>query len=224
MPERSCIGAQSGASSITRKAWGVNVRETVLAAAQSVISQQGASHLTIDAVAAEAGISKGGLLYHFPSKDAVWREVLQECQKDFIQNCRREFWADPRPDRPGRIHRAWIRVFREADRSRSFNMEWSDITMVITNLHIARPVRAFWQGWTSILTKDGLSEESSLMVRTTLEGCKMWRLMESGTESGSNEKLYAKLLEIATIENVQMDYEAEDDAWKHCIIEAWKGT
>lgn len=62
------------------------------------------------------------------------------------------------------------------------------------------------------------------MVRTTLEGCKMWRLMESGTESGSNEKLFAKLLEIATIENVQMDYEAEDDAWKHCIIEAWKGT
>lgn len=222
MPERSCIGAQSGASRITRKAWGVNVRETVLAAAQSVISQQGASHLTIDAVAAEAGISKGGLLYHFPSKDAVWREVLQECQKDFIQNCRREFWADPRPDRPGRIHRAWIHVVREANRSGSFSMEWSDVAMFITSIHIAKPVRAFWQGWTSILTKDGLSEESSLVVRMSLEGCKAWRLIGSETRSILNDDLFAKLLAIATIENKQMDYEAEGDVWERCLLEAWK--
>jgi AcrR family transcriptional regulator len=211
-----------GSHRFTRKTWGVDIRETVLAAARGVISKKGASHLTMDAVAAEAGISKGGLLYYFPSKDTLWRELLRECHKDFIRNCLREFLDDPRPDRPGRIHRAWIRVFREANHSRSFNMAWSDVAILITNIHIARPVRAFWQSWTSILTKDGLSEESSLMVRMSLEGCKMWRLMDLGARSGSNESLFAKLLEIATIENQQMDYETEGDTWERCLLNAWK--
>jgi len=224
VPEKSFTNAKDGTNRFSRKTWGIDIRETVLAAARDVISREGASHLTMEAVATEAGVSKGGLLYYFPSKDALWRELLRECHKDFIRNCLREFLADPRPDRPGRIHRAWIRVFREANRSRSFNMEWSDVAMLITNIHIARQVRTFWQGWTSILTKDGLSEESSLMVRMSLEGSKVWRLIDLGAESGSNESLFAKLLEIATIENKRMDYEAEGDAWERCLLKAWKGT
>lgn len=178
----------------------------------------------MDAVAAEAGISKGGLLYHFPSKDALWRELLQKCHEDFIRNCQREFRADPKPDRPGRIHRAWIRVFQKEDRSRSFNMDWNYVVMAATNAQLASPARAFRQGWASFLAKDGLPEESALIVRMALEGCKMWRLMDLGARSGSNESLFAKLLEIATIENRQMDYETEGDTWERCIHEAWKET
>jgi AcrR family transcriptional regulator len=43
----------------------------VLDAAKTVLVQQGAAHLTLDAVAAKAGVSKGGLLYHFPTKAAL---------------------------------------------------------------------------------------------------------------------------------------------------------
>ena len=44
----------------------------LLDAASAVIRRDGAQALTLDAVAAEAGVSKGGLLYHFKSK----RELL----------------------------------------------------------------------------------------------------------------------------------------------------
>lgn len=40
-------------------------------AAQRIINTKGVSHLTLDNVAKEAGISKGGLLYHFPNKNAL---------------------------------------------------------------------------------------------------------------------------------------------------------
>ena len=43
-------------------------RETVLDAFERVISDRGERAATLDAVAAEAGVSKGGLLYHFSSK------------------------------------------------------------------------------------------------------------------------------------------------------------
>jgi AcrR family transcriptional regulator len=43
-------------------------RERILEAAYTVAERSGAAALTLDAVAAEAKVSKGGLLYHFPSK------------------------------------------------------------------------------------------------------------------------------------------------------------
>lgn len=61
-------------------------RETILAAAEAVALKQGAAHLTLDAVAKEAGVSKGGLLYHFRSKEALLQGMiahrLNQCADD----------------------------------------------------------------------------------------------------------------------------------------------
>ena len=38
--------------------------------------ESGATHLTLDAVAKSAGVSKGGLLYHFPTKEALLEGML----------------------------------------------------------------------------------------------------------------------------------------------------
>src|SRR5260370_40029730 len=43
----------------------------ILEAAERVIVQSGVEKATIEAVAREAGVSKGGVLHHFPSKDAI---------------------------------------------------------------------------------------------------------------------------------------------------------
>lgn len=43
-------------------------RARLLAAAKQILIERGAAHFTLDAVAEAAGVSKGGLLYHFPSK------------------------------------------------------------------------------------------------------------------------------------------------------------
>lgn len=45
--------------------------EIILDAAEGVLRGLGARGLTIDAVAAEAGLSKGGVLHHYASKDAL---------------------------------------------------------------------------------------------------------------------------------------------------------
>lgn len=48
-----------------------NARDRVLDAVKAILVEQGPAHLTLDAVAARAGVSKGGLLYHFPTKTAL---------------------------------------------------------------------------------------------------------------------------------------------------------
>ncbi|MCD0167012.1 TetR/AcrR family transcriptional regulator, partial [Deinococcus sp. 12RED42] len=47
-------------------------RAALLAAASTVLREQGAS-LSLDAVARAAGVSKGGLLHHYPTRDALLR-------------------------------------------------------------------------------------------------------------------------------------------------------
>ncbi len=50
------------------------------------MSEIGAARLTIDAVAARSGLSKGGVLYNFPSKDALIQGLVarlsEECASD----------------------------------------------------------------------------------------------------------------------------------------------
>jgi AcrR family transcriptional regulator len=52
-------------------------REAILDAAEHVAGEVGANHMTLDAVAGRAGISKGGLLYNFPSKDALLKGMIE---------------------------------------------------------------------------------------------------------------------------------------------------
>lgn len=57
-------------------------REDLLDAAEQVILHKGVSNLTLDAVAARANVSKGGLLYNYRSKDeligAMLKRMLEE--------------------------------------------------------------------------------------------------------------------------------------------------
>lgn len=47
------------------------LRERILEAADQVARERGVGHLTLDLVAEQAQVSKGGLLYHFTSKEAL---------------------------------------------------------------------------------------------------------------------------------------------------------
>ncbi len=46
-------------------------RDRILDALQSLLIDQGLYAVTLESVAETAGVSKGGLLYHFPSKEAL---------------------------------------------------------------------------------------------------------------------------------------------------------
>lgn len=48
-----------------------DTRSRILDAAEYCVLEQGVAHLTLDGVAVRAGVSKGGLLYHYGSKDAL---------------------------------------------------------------------------------------------------------------------------------------------------------
>jgi len=69
---------------VSRKSKGPNLtrkkeidRDRILDAAESVILDSGGRTFTLDAVAERAGISKGGLVYSFATKDGLVRAALE---------------------------------------------------------------------------------------------------------------------------------------------------
>ncbi|WP_142846863.1 TetR/AcrR family transcriptional regulator [Telmatospirillum sp. J64-1] len=53
-------------------------RQKVLEAAAEIAAEVGTARLTLDAVAERAGVSKGGLLYNFPTKEELLRGMVDQ--------------------------------------------------------------------------------------------------------------------------------------------------
>ncbi len=84
----------------------LDARTRILDAAETLVTARGVGGLTIEAAAREAGISKGGLLYHFASKEALLETLLKRLSAfiggEFAQ-C-----VMAQPEGPGRVARAMI--------------------------------------------------------------------------------------------------------------------
>jgi AcrR family transcriptional regulator len=62
-----------------------NSREKILTAAAAVARENGPGNLSLDAVANRAGVSKGGLLYNFPTKAKLMQALVENYLKEFEQ-------------------------------------------------------------------------------------------------------------------------------------------
>ncbi|MFD9870840.1 TetR/AcrR family transcriptional regulator [Streptomyces niveus] len=63
-------------------------RTQILEAATRVVQREGVKSVTFDSVAAESGLTKGGLLYHFASRDdlvqAIHQHLADQWENDMI--------------------------------------------------------------------------------------------------------------------------------------------
>jgi AcrR family transcriptional regulator len=56
---------------------GRDSRESILQAAEEIVAKRGPAHLTLETAASEAKVSKGGLFYHFRSKEALLEAMIR---------------------------------------------------------------------------------------------------------------------------------------------------
>jgi len=104
----------------------------------AIVSEVGAARMTLDAVAERAGVSKGGLLYNFPSKDALLQGMIQRFCQEVAE--REERVAEELPDRPGRALLAFLQArleWQPIDRSSGQGL----LAAVAANPRMLDPVR-----------------------------------------------------------------------------------
>ncbi len=81
-------------------------KDAILDAAEKVIARGGLSRLTLEGVATEAGISKGGLLYHFSSKKDLILCVVERYNQRLEE--KRLQIRETLPDTPGRDFKSYL--------------------------------------------------------------------------------------------------------------------
>ena len=83
-------------------------RQHLLKVAGEQILEHGLANLTLDAVARASGVSKGGLLHHFPSKQHLLEGLIRDLHDRFRERLRDLAQADPMPE--GRFARAYLKA------------------------------------------------------------------------------------------------------------------
>ncbi|WP_018266007.1 TetR/AcrR family transcriptional regulator [Methylosinus sp. LW4] len=68
-------------------------RKAVIQAALAIIAREGPGRLTLDAIARESGVSKGGLMHQFRTKEAVLKALLEH-QIDYFADFSRAYMAE----------------------------------------------------------------------------------------------------------------------------------
>ncbi|GAA1658853.1 TetR family transcriptional regulator [Citricoccus zhacaiensis] len=85
-----------------------DTKRLILEAAAQLIGRRGTA-VPVSDIAAAAGVSKGGLLYHFPSKEQLLNGLASSLMSQFRREVEQAA-AEEDEQTPGRLTRAYIRV------------------------------------------------------------------------------------------------------------------
>ncbi len=141
---------------------------TVLQAAHRVVLRDGVSALTLEAVAREAGRSKGGLLYHFPTKEALIQGLIADPIVRFDHEVERLMALDPNPG-PGR----WVRAFLSAttgEAGSDYELTGGLLAAIANDPDLLAPMRDAYQRWQARAIADGLDPVIATIVRLAADG------------------------------------------------------
>lgn len=148
-------------------------RERLLSSARSIVLQQGVAQLTLDGVANDAGVSKGGLLYHFPSKDALIAVLIQDVISDFEQRVDNAYAL--LPDIRGRWLKAFVEISFEDDAT-SLQTFLAIAAAIANRPDLIQPLQTALNEWTQKATQDGVPLEVAQLVITATNGVLLERM------------------------------------------------
>jgi AcrR family transcriptional regulator len=150
-----------------------STKNKILNSAECIALRDGVAHLTIDAVAAEAGLSKGGVLYNFATKEALIQGMVDRLIEQTDGEIARRVETDPLSR--GRMLRAYLGVTfpeRGAASERVHQIAAVLLSAVMTNPNLLEPVRRHSAAMQRRLLADELDERVVLTVRFAADG--MW--------------------------------------------------
>jgi AcrR family transcriptional regulator len=169
-----------------------SVRNRLLNAAEQVAARDGVASLTLDAVAREAGVSKGGLLYHFPTKSDLINGVVERLATHCEQEQKRV--VQETPLEPGAFTRAYLRCRSEPLDPQELPIHMALLAAAGTDSQFLDPWRSRIAGWQARLESDGIDPVTATIVRLAMDGICLSTLLGLPVPEGAmREKVLERL-------------------------------
>lgn len=178
-----------------------NSKTKILDCAERIVVRDGVARLTMDAVAAEAGLSKGGVLYNFPSKDDLIRALLFRLMEEFEAEMARLVKADPEPR--GRLLRAYLTASFPPDEAacqHNNQVAGSLLAAILTNRALLAPLQKRFRETQQRLLEDGLDPAHVHLVWLAADGLWMGDLLGTpGPDAQARREVIQHLFEFTRI-------------------------
>lgn len=158
-------------------------RDRLLDAAGTVVMRDGAQALTLDAVAEEAEVSKGGLLYHFKSK----RDLVE----GMVERWLAEFGSEMAEADPG-FARGYIRASAPAGN------ELGMLAALVADPSLLVAVRKQYGIWQDRVERETRDPVDATVARLAADGLWLAELLGMGPPTGElREQVLQRLLDLA---------------------------
>ncbi len=176
-------------------------RQEILQAAGRVVLAQGVGAFTLEAVAAEAGVSKGGLLYHFASKEELLSGMVDQLIEMTEARIERAMAGDKGPGR-------WTRGYLAAcavDPSGQDPLDRLATALLAagaTDPGLLDRLREHEAAWNELSRADGLDRTTAAIVRLAADG--LWMNDLFGIEVLSAQERKAVLTRLGEMTRGEM--------------------
>ncbi len=171
-------------------------RRALLDAAARSVVLHGAG-VSLDLVARVAGVSKGGLMHHFRSKDELMAALADDLFDQFARAV--EDRMDGDDPRPGRRLRAYVRAtFDDLEKTQDAVEQTTLMATLSAFPEPARRAQERYRRWNRTLAEDGADPQRILVVLRACDGASIAPLFEGPLGPAELAATRALLLQLAT--------------------------
>lgn len=184
-------GPAAAGNAYRRKKQPEVVRRALLDAAAQMACRQGLAAITVQGVADAAGVTKGGLLHHFPSKRALVEAVYQDLRDQFDRRIDACMAGDPEPY--GRFTRAYVNTtFAELASADSCALGPASASLLLDP-----GMRRWWVAWLEqrlAQHQDTDAGEMLEIVRSAADGIWFSHMLQVRAARGDIRALHPRLV------------------------------
>jgi AcrR family transcriptional regulator len=179
----------------SKQANALHTRNRLITAAINTIGSQGIAALTLDTVAKEAGVSKGGLLHHFSSKEALLEAILRQLFADFEERVQQHYHNES--PTPGRWLRAYVRATFD-DAPLPLEVAAMLLGAITENRALLRLIQDDFVHWQQRLLSDGIHKARASIIRQAADAYWTERLLGVAPEHQADRlEVMNELLQLA---------------------------
>lgn len=152
-----------------------SAKQRLIDVASAIVASQGVHELTIEGVAAAAGVTKGGLIYHFKTKDELLGAVVQSLIDEWDRRSR------TKATQAGNTAGDLIRAMSDD----TFDMPTEERQLISSLLaaassypHLLGPVRDLYGRLYGDFSQSGPQSGIALVIAAALDGLSMLELLD----------------------------------------------
>ena len=169
-------------------------QERIFKACQTILLEHGSKGLTLDAVAEQAKLSKGGLLYHFPNKETLVKELFQYIMSSFDTEITR--LAEQTSDEKG----SWLQAYAKGSMKQALNPEISKLmASLFASVDDFPWIHSYMQEkydtWQQKVEDSGIDPVIATLFRLTIDGLWFTEIYQYAPPSEKRRQDILKVLE-----------------------------